>query len=94
MQPTFIHNPPVDEPYILGIDEAGRGPILGPMVYGAAWCPQSYASNLKKMGFADSKKLNPEKRKVLFNKMKADTSLCWKVDVISAEQICADMFAV
>jgi len=39
-------------PYILGVDEAGRGPVLGPLVYGVAYCPKSYQERLEELGFA------------------------------------------
>jgi ribonuclease H2 subunit A len=39
-------------PYILGVDEAGRGPVLGPLVYGVAYCPAFYEEKLDDMGFA------------------------------------------
>ena len=39
------------EEYIMGVDEAGRGPILGPMVYGAAWCLVKDNEKLGNIGF-------------------------------------------
>ena len=41
-------------PYILGVDEAGRGPVLGPLVYGVAYCPASFKESLDDMGFDGS----------------------------------------
>jgi ribonuclease H2 subunit A len=38
------------EPCCLGVDEAGRGPVLGPMVYGIAYCPVARNKELKSMG--------------------------------------------
>ena len=48
--------------YVAGIDEAGRGPVLGSMVYAIAWCPKTFEAKLTKSGFTDSKQLTPEKR--------------------------------
>jgi hypothetical protein len=44
--------PTAPGPYILGVDEAGRGPVLGPLVYGVAYCPATYEEKLDDMGFA------------------------------------------
>lgn len=39
-------------PCILGIDEAGRGPVLGPLVYSIFICPLEHQGVLKELGVA------------------------------------------
>jgi len=50
---------------IAGIDEAGRGPVFGPMVMAIAAVEQERESDLKRAGVADSKLLSPQKRESL-----------------------------
>lgn len=54
-----------NQPVIAGIDEAGRGPAIGPMVYGL------YVATLdEKTSFKDSKVLCKEAREKMFTSMK------------------------
>jgi ribonuclease HII len=47
---------------ILGIDEAGRGPIVGPMVIAGFALPVARLGELAELGVRDSKKLTPKRR--------------------------------
>lgn len=75
----------------MGIDEAGRGPVLGPMVYGCLYCALSYQKTLASLNFADSKTLKEEKREELFENLKANDSIGWEVDVIDPRELSAKM---
>ncbi len=52
---------------ICGIDEAGRGPIIGPMVMAGALFSEEDEKKLKAMGVKDSKLLLPKERERLFD---------------------------
>ena len=55
---------------IAGIDEAGKGPVIGPMCIGGVKIEESRAHILKVLGVADSKKLTPRKREQLAAQIK------------------------
>ena len=53
--------------WICGIDEAGKGPVLGPMV--AAGVLVSDDEDLSSLGIKDSKQLSAKKREVIFEEI-------------------------
>ena len=55
---------------ILGVDEAGRGSVLGPMVIAGVIVPEKMEKVLERMGVKDSKRLTPNRRTILSRKLK------------------------
>lgn len=81
-----------EEDCVLGIDEAGRGPVLGPMVYAVAYCPISCLEKLKELKFADSKTLTEEKRELLFEIIDRNNDFIgWMLDIISPNTLSNNM---
>ncbi len=58
--------------YIAGVDEAGRGPLAGPVVAAAVVMPQGVVID----GLKDSKKLTPARRDILFDEIAASGAFC------------------
>lgn len=101
---SYAHYTPIPElipsgtECVLGVDEAGRGPVLGPMVYGAFYLPTELHHSLlaEKHHFDDSKVLTPAVRASL---MKATCtpgtdlykSCGWSIKSLSARNIGAGM---
>eukprot|EP00916_Digyalum_oweni_P023927 GHVL01039614.1.p1 GENE.GHVL01039614.1~~GHVL01039614.1.p1 ORF type:complete len:205 (-),score=46.06 GHVL01039614.1:636-1250(-) len=79
-----------EQKWKVGIDEAGRGPVLGPMLYAAAFSPVD--AKIDKMGFADSKQLSEEQRVNLFDAILVEKEMIgWRIHAISPEDISASM---
>jgi ribonuclease HII len=55
---------------IAGIDEAGKGPVIGPMCIGGVLADKEKLDSLKNLGVADSKKLAPKKREHLAHQIR------------------------
>ncbi|MCK5409005.1 MAG: ribonuclease HII [Candidatus Heimdallarchaeota archaeon] len=55
---------------MVGIDEAGRGPVIGPLVICVYVVEQEKHQDLKKMGAKDSKLLSKNQRETLYPKLK------------------------
>ncbi|KAK4142814.1 ribonuclease H2 subunit A [Dichotomopilus funicola] len=89
---------PLGPPCVLGIDEAGRGPVLGPMVYGVFYLPLPLSDPLLRdtHHFDDSKVLTPAVRASLMQTLCTPTtdlydSCGWAIRALSARDISAGM---
>ena len=71
-----------DRQYICGIDEAGRGPLCGPVVAGAVILPKSCDI----LYINDSKKLSEKMRDVLYDEITLG-AIAWGVGIVSPERI-------
>lgn len=71
---------------IAGIDEAGRGPVIGPMAVAGVLVGEDRLEELLSMGVKDSKKLSPRKRECLRGKI-LDVVDDHQIELIPAHQI-------
>lgn len=71
--------------YIIGADEAGRGPVIGPMVVCAVAMHKDMVDGLTSMGIRDSKKLTPKVRKDLAKRIR--NMYIHSLNIIQAEEI-------
>lgn len=67
---------------VCGVDEAGRGPLAGPVCAAAVILPKGYVID----GVNDSKKLTEKKREALFDVIKEET-LAYSIATASAQEI-------
>ena len=68
--------------FICGVDEAGRGPLAGPVCAAAVILPEGAIIE----GLNDSKKLSEKKREALFDVVK-ETAIAWSVAFASVYEI-------
>ncbi|MDE6469959.1 MAG: ribonuclease HII [Eubacterium sp.] len=67
---------------ICGVDEAGRGPLAGPVYAAAVILPKNHVVE----GVNDSKKISEKKRDMLFDKI-IDECICYSVGIATENEI-------
>ncbi len=68
---------------IAGVDEAGRGPLAGPVVAAAAILPAHFSHAVLR----DSKKLTHRQRERLYLELTSAPDICWAVEAVGSEEI-------
>jgi len=68
---------------VAGIDEAGRGPLAGPVVAAAVILPWNFRSR----ALDDSKRLSPASRDGLFEELTSCVEIHWSIAIVENEEI-------
>lgn len=68
---------------VVGVDEAGRGPLAGPVVVGAVILPDGFNHS----GINDSKKLSEKAREKIYDELLEVDGLQWAVSVVEAKEV-------
>lgn len=68
---------------VAGIDEAGRGPLAGPVVAGAVILPAGFSHPR----LTDSKKLTASQRELIFEELTSRADIYWASAVVDAGEI-------
>lgn len=82
--------------FLVGIDEAGRGPIAGPVAVGVVMVAHDFDVAKEFPGVGDSKKLSEKKREEIYGMLEtraAEGRVCFRVEFESAEYIDAQGIA-
>ncbi len=72
---------------ICGVDESGRGSVMGPLVIVGLVMPLGMTEQLKDMGVRDSKALSASKRESLHSFLTTHGSISWASTHVSSEEI-------
>lgn len=68
---------------IAGVDEAGRGPLAGPVSVAAVILPQGFRHKL----LTDSKQLSEAKREAIYAELTQNDDVLWHVVLVEVEEI-------
>jgi ribonuclease HII len=70
---------------ISGVDEAGRGPVIGPLVIAGVLFDEKDLPKLVELGVKDSKLLSPQKRETLATQIRKMALICHTLCLSPAE---------
>lgn len=69
--------------HVAGVDEAGRGPLAGPVVAAAVILPEEFDGE----GLDDSKRLTARRRAGWFERLTTGGAVAWAAAVVEADEI-------
>ena len=71
---------------IAGVDDAGRGAVIGPLIIGGVTFQDNHIPKLKSLGVKDSKVLTPRRRVILSQEIKR-MAIRWEVVELSPSEV-------